>query len=396
MTPLSPEIMRVVDSIYPPARQALAEQIAAIGRPLYFIDAFVQLAIFYGFWRTGAALRWRDWFEHRIRVPWLAAAAYIAIALCAFSVVLFPLSWYGGYVVEHQFGLSSAAFSVWFGDWAKDVVLTAVVGGLVGAGFVRLVARAPRRWPVFAALIAAPLILFASAIYPVFVAPLFNKYTPLPASPLTRAILDMAAKNGIDTNVVYEYDMSRQTNEGNAYVAGIGPVERIAIGDTLLRDLKPDEVLYVVAHEMGHYKLGHLWLGSFYAWIGSIFAIALVAFTVPRILTRVPGRARDLADPAALSMVAFVLLAASVVLAPVTNGLSRGIEHAADVFAADHTELGGAGVRAFARIGTENLSILHPPDLVVWYFYDHPPLDERVEYAAEHARNGSTGSGTNP
>jgi STE24 endopeptidase len=147
---------------------------------------------------------------------------------------------------------------------------------------------------------------------------------------------------------------------------------------------------------MGHYKLGHLWLGSFYAWIGSIFAIALIAFAVPRILTRVPGRARDLADPAALPMVAFVLLAASVVLAPVTNGLSRGIEHAADVFAADHTELGGAGVRAFARIGTENLSILHPPDLAVWYFYDHPPLDERVEYAAEHARNESPGNGTNP
>jgi len=74
------------------------------------------------------------------------------------------------------------------------------------------------------------------------------------------------------------------------------------------------------------------------------------------------------------------------VLAPVTNGLSRGIEHAADVFAADHTALGGAGVRAFARLGSVDLSVLHPPDLVVWYFYDHPPLDERVEYAAEHAR----------
>jgi STE24 endopeptidase len=298
-------------------------------------------------------------------------------------------------VLPHEFGLSSAPLSVWLGDWLKGVLLTAVVGGLVCAGFVRLVARTGSRWPVFAALIAAPLILLGSAVYPVFIAPIFNHYTPLPASPLTRAILDMAARNGIDAKVVYEYDMSRQTNEGNAYVAGIGPVERIAIGDTLLRDLKPDEVLYVVAHEMGHYKLGHLWLGSFYGWLGSIFAIALIAFTVPRILARVPRLARDLADPAVLPLVAFIILAAAIVLAPVTNGLSRGIEHAADAYAADHTALGGAGVRAFARLGTENLSSLHPPDLAVWYFYDHPPLDERVEYAAEHARS-AVGPTSNP
>ena len=73
MTPLSPEIARVVDSIYPPARQALAYQIAAIGRPLYFLDAFAELALLYGFWRVGSAAGWRDWFAARIRAPWLAA-----------------------------------------------------------------------------------------------------------------------------------------------------------------------------------------------------------------------------------------------------------------------------------------------------------------------------------
>jgi Zn-dependent protease with chaperone function len=117
---------------------------------------------------------------------------------------------------------------------------------------------------------------------------------------------------------------------------------------------------------------------------------------VPRVLVRSPDRARGLADPAGLSIVAFTVMIASLVLAPVTNGLSRGIEHAADVFAADHTALGGAGVRAFARLGSEDLSSLHPPDLAVWYFYDHPPLDYRVEYAAEHARGGDGHGATDP
>src|SRR5580700_10159354 len=117
MTPLSPEIARVVDSIYPPARQALAYQIASIGRPLYFVDMVAQLALLFGFWRSGSAARWRAWFEDRIRAPWLAAAAFSAVALTVFSLILFPLSWYGGFVLAHQFGLSSAPFSVWLGDW---------------------------------------------------------------------------------------------------------------------------------------------------------------------------------------------------------------------------------------------------------------------------------------
>ncbi len=185
--------------------------------------------------------------------------------------------------------------------------------------------------------------------------------------------------------MVYEYDMSTQTREANAYVAGLGKTERIAVGDTLLRSMRPDEVLFVMAHEMGHYKLGHLWLGTFEAWLGSIVVIILIATVGARLARRNRRLSRDLADPAVVPLVAALILIFQLITAPVANALSRNIEHAADEFAAAHTSLGDAGVRAEARLASQDLTPLHPSRLVVWYFYTHPPADERILDAARAA-----------
>ncbi|HXW76443.1 MAG TPA: M48 family metalloprotease, partial [Candidatus Eremiobacteraceae bacterium] len=158
------------------------------------------------------------------------------------------------------------------------------------------------------------------------------------------------------------------------------------VGDNLLDDFKPDEVLYIVAHEMGHYVLHHIWWGSLYAWLGSIVAIAWIALAGGAIVAASgPRLARSIEDPAALPLLAALFLAFTLITQPAANAISRGIEHAADDFAARHTHLGDAGVRAFARLGAQDLSVLHPSPLVVWYFYTHPPLDERIEYAASVA-----------
>ena len=230
---------------------------------------------------------------------------------------------------------------------------------------------------------AGPLIFFGSAVYPLWIAPLFNAFTPLPPSPLTRSILELARAQGLNASVVYQYDMSTQTNEADAYVAGLGKTERIAVGDTLLRGMRPDEVLYVMAHEMGHYKLGHLWRGTLEGWAGAAVAIVWIAAAGSMLLRRFPGRSRSLADPAAVPLMAALLIVFQVVTAPVANALSRQIEHAADAFAAAHTDLGQTGVRAFARLANQDLSVLHPSRLNVWYFYTHPPTDERIMFAAQ-------------
>jgi Zn-dependent protease with chaperone function len=136
---------------------------------------------------------------------------------------------------------------------------------------------------------------------------------------------------------------------------------------------------------MGHYKLAHIWWGSLYGWFGAVAAILVIALAAgAAVRTCLPRLARGLQDPAALPLVAAVLLCFVLATQPVANAVSRSIEHAADAFAAAQTNLGNAGVRAFARLGSEDLSVLHPTPLVVWYFYTHPPLDERIAYAVSH------------
>jgi len=384
MITFPPNVEQIVDSVYPVSRQMLANELASIERPLYFIFIAFELAFLLWFYYSGLSARLRTRLESTIASPFLRAAVVVASVFVGLSIVLLPLTFYAGFVLPHEFGLSEETVGRWIRDWSVGLAVSGVIAAIVGALFLRIVARF-RAWPAIAAAGAAALLIFGSAIYPVFIAPLFNKFTPLQPSPLTRAILKLAVQQGIDASVVYEYNMSLQTREANAYVAGLGKTERIAVGDNLLRGMRPDEVLYVMAHEIGHYKLGHLWLGTFEAWIGSVLAIVLIATAGARLVDRNPALARDLSDPAAVALVVALVVAFQVVTAPVANALSRNIEHAADVFAAEHTHLGDAGVRAQARLASMDLSPLHPSPLAVWYFYTHPPSDERIMDAARAA-----------
>src|ERR1700736_2831770 len=297
MITFPPNVEQIVDSVYPITRQMLANELASIERPLYFIFIAFELAFLLWFYYSGLSARVRARLESSIGSPFLRASVFVAIVFVGLSIVWLPLTYYAGFVLPHEFGLSGETFGRWIRDWFVGLAVSGTIAAIVGALFLRIVARF-RAWPAIAAAGAAVLLIFGSAIYPVFIAPLFNKFTPLPPSPLTRAILKLAAQQGLDAAVVYEYNMSLQTREANAYVAGLGKTERIAVGDTLLHGLKPDEALFVMAHEIGHYKLGHLWLGTFEAWLGAIVAIALIATLGARLAGRARRISRALSDPA--------------------------------------------------------------------------------------------------
>lgn len=379
-----PAVDRLVTAVYPVPRQMLADALAKIAHPLYFVFVAFELAFLLWFYYGGVSAQLRGAIEARIKTPFLSAALFIAIVFAGLSLVMLPMSYFGGFILPHQFGLSAEPIGRWFRDWAVGLALSAAVAAVVLALLFRIIARF-RSWLAIAAAGAAALLVFGSAIYPVFITPLFNKFTALPPSPLATAILKLAAQQGLNASAVYEYNMSLQTREANAYVAGLGKTERIAVGDTLLRSMRPDEVLFIMAHEIGHYKLGHLWLGTFEAWLGAIAAIILIATVGARLARRNQRLSRDLADPAAVPLIAVLLLVFELVTAPIANALSRNIEHAADAFAAQHTNLGDAGVRAQARLASQDLVPLHASKLTVWYFYTHPPTDQRILDAARAA-----------
>lgn len=379
-----PAIQAVVDSVYSPARQALADELARTTRPLYFIFIAFELFFLLWFYYGGAAARMRTALERSIGNQFWCAAAFIAIAFVGLSIAMLPLSFYGSYVLSHDFGLSAESVGRWMRDWAVGLALSTLLLALVGAAVLRIAARY-RAWPLIAAAGAAALLVFGNAIFPLFIAPLFNTYKPLPSSPLTQAILKLAASQGIRAAAVYEFDMSVQTNEVNAYVSGLGRTERIAVADTTLKSMRPDEVLFIMAHEMGHYKLGHLWILTAEAWALIVVAIVLVATLGTRLARRNPALSRGLTDPAAVPLLAAMLLAYQIAIMPAANAMSRSVEHAADTFAGAHADIGEAGVRAQARLASIDLSPLHPSPLWVWFFYTHPPADQRIMDAARAA-----------
>jgi len=382
MPAFPPDIQHLVDSLYPPARQALALHVATQGRTLFWIGTILQLIVFAALYFSGAAARLRDALEKRMQRTTLVAALLVAAVVIVTSIVLLPFTWYESYTFPHAYDLSRETPPDWFHDWAVAVALSAGIAALAGAFFYGVVRRFGRAWPFIAAIAAAPIILFGSVILPVFIEPLFNEYTPLPPSPLTKSILDLAAQHGVHASVVYEFNLSKQETAANAFVSGLGPSERVALSDTLLTTFRPDEALYITAHELGHYVHGDLWRAAWYAWLGSLVAIAVVYYVGGALVRRSP---RGLSDPATAPLILALLLVFGLLTQPAANALSRQIEHNADAFAAANTHLGTAGVRAFARLGSQALSTMHPSQLVVWYFYTHPPLDERIWFAAREA-----------
>jgi STE24 endopeptidase len=377
MVVLPSAVEQLVAAIYPPAKQSAALRLAFDLNWLFWIGAFFQIALLLCLWRAC-----RRWLPPAQSLPplcrVLAASACAGVSAVAVAIALLPLTWYGGFTLLHEYGLSRQTPASWLRDWAVAAVMSALIFAVLGAMFAAALHAWPKRWPLAAAFAAAPLIVFANAIYPVYIAPLFNAYKPLPASRLSASILRLAAAQGIGASVVYVYDMSRQTTGDNAYVAGIGKTERIAIGDNLLRHLRPDEVLYVVAHEIGHYKLRHLWWGTLYAWLDALGAIAVLALSAKLLRTR----AGSLGDAAQLPLVGALLVSYAVLSMPLVNSLSRRMEADADKFAAARAPAREAGVRALARLGNDGLTPLHPGPWTVWYFYTHPPLDARIAAAA--------------
>ena len=385
MAPFPPGIEHLVNALYPPQRQELGLEVATIGRRLYWIGAALQLAVFGLFVYTGAAVRLRGFLAAHLRVRFLISFALVALVVIASAVLMLPFTWYDSYVILHRYDLSRESPGLWFHDWSVALLLGAAISALAGAFYYGIVRRFPKTWPIIAAIVAAPVVLVSTVILPVVIEPLFNEYKALAPSPLTKSILALAVQHGVNATAVYEFDLSKQSTASNAFVSGLGSTERIALSDNLLKTFAPDEALYVTAHELGHYVHGDLWRGAFYGWLGSLLIIAVIWLVGGILSTRTAAPALQLGDPAGAPLLLAVLLLLGVATAPIGNAISRGIEHNADVFAAENTHLGTAGVRAFARLGSQALSPLHPPALVVWYFYTHPQLDERIMFAAQQA-----------
>ncbi|MBV9548415.1 MAG: M48 family metalloprotease, partial [Alphaproteobacteria bacterium] len=283
---------------------------------------------------TGLSTRLRDWAEERTHSRSTQVILYGAGYIAAVTLLTLPLTLYEGFFREHAYGLSNQSFWAWAGDFGIEFLLTLMAGMVMLPIFYAAVRAAGRDWWLWGAGLTILLLILQLAIYPVFVAPLFNHVETMPDSPLQRQIVALAHANQIPAEAIYVNDASRQSNRISANVSGFLGTARITLTDNLLKQATPAEVLALVGHEMGHYVMGHtlriiLLLGLVimlgFGFIGWSFSAATDFFGGAWQLRKV----EDVAGLPLLMALASLFL---FVATPLTNSITRSAEAQADIF----------------------------------------------------------------
>jgi STE24 endopeptidase len=307
---------------------------------------------------------------------------YLALVALLLFVVQLPLTVYVGYVREHAYALSTQRLSKFAGDELKGLVIGLIVGALIIWVPYLLLARSPTRWWLWTGALALPFFVLVLLITPVYIAPLFNKFGPMKDKGLESQVLAVAAQAGVEGARVFEVNKSVDTEKVNAYVTGVGKTKRIVIWDTLLTRLTPDQTRFVVGHELGHYVLGHVWISIFVSWVLTLLGLYATHRSAGFLLARFGGRFgfTQLADPASLPLLMFLLSIFSFLISPAALALSRHHEQQADRFGLDLTRDNHAAATAFVALQRQNLAVPRPGLLYKIFRASHPPIGERVDF----------------
>ncbi len=347
---------------------------------LYFAGNAFSFVLLGGVLVLGVSRRLRDVAEKVSRRPFVAAMVFFVLFSLVTSLASLPLDVVSGYWVPHRFDLSSQSLGAWAWEQTKAVVVGLMIGAPLAALALAVVRRVRRWWLVLWAG-TVPLAVLLMLVAPVLLDPVFNDFRPLRDPQLRTEILDLASRAGISGGRVFEVDKSKQTKTMNAYVNGIGPTKRIVLWDTIIAGLDRDELLFVMAHEMGHYVMHHVWKG-----LAAVLALLLGVFwAAQRIVEAVIQRrgaawgVRSAADPAAIPLLLLVVGAAVFLLTPALNGMSRHFERASDTFALELTGGNRAGASAFVKLAEGSKVLPDPSPFVKFWRYSHPSLADRIE-----------------
>jgi STE24 endopeptidase len=337
----------------------------------------------------------RDLAERITPFRWLQAWLYALQYILVTTVLSFPLAVYIDYFREHQYGLATQTFGPWLWDQSKALAIGLVLGGLALAVLYAVVRRAPQTWWIWGAVVALLFLGLGVALGPVFIDPIFNKYTELTDPTLRGPILSLARANGIPSEHVYVFDASRQTNKVSANVSGLFGTTRIALNDNLLRRASVPAVKAVMGHEMGHYVLHHVNKSLLFFGVVLVIGFAFLRWGFDRAVARWGAHwgVRGIADPAGLPLLAALFSLYAFVLTPVINTHIRTEEAEADIFGLNAArEPDGMAEAAMQLSEYRKLS---PGPVEEWMFYDHPSGRNRIlramRWKAEHLGNGPLG-----
>ncbi len=311
--------------------------------------------------------------------PGLSRSVAIVVAVGAISYFFhLPFTLIRTFRLEARFGFNRTTPLLFLLDQAKAIALQLVLAVPLLYGFFALQRTLPDLWWIFAWVGLMVVMIAMIVVYPAFIAPMFNKFTPMAEGLMKANIEALLKKCGFESKGLFVMDASKRSAHGNAYFSGFGKAKRIVFFDTLIEKHSPAEILSILAHELGHYKFGHV-----FQRILESAVLALLAFAVLHWAFATDALAhafRLLDDPGlVLMIVLFAFGPLSHLISPVTNFLSRRAEFQADDFA--KSMVGGEPmIAALTKLSRDNLATLTPDRLYILFNYSHPPVPERIAH----------------
>ncbi len=346
---------------------------ARFGRIAEILNAVVTLALTVGGGIAAIDGLWRytGWTQ-----PWLGAAVIGSVFLLT-GILNLPLSLWSTFKLEARFGFNRTTPALFIADLAKTLLLTVLIGGPMLLATLALMERAGQLWWVWAWLLWLGVMFIMTWAYPAFIAPLFNKFSPLKDEILKTRIENLLTRCGFKSQGVFVVDNSRRSSHGNAYFTGIGNNKRIVFFDTLLERLAHPEVEAVLAHELGHFSLKHVRKRLLLSIATTFVALAILGWLTDQ---QTFYTALGVPTPSTHAALLLFILASpffTFFIAPLSAIWSRRHEFEADRFATQHANASELAA-ALVKLYRDNASTLTPDPVYVAFHYSHPPALERI------------------
>jgi STE24 endopeptidase len=338
------------------------------------ILSFITILIF--LFAGGFALIDR-WVNHITDKSLLQSLYFFGILLIAGSILTLPFSYYQTFVIEEKFGFNKSTRKLFFTDQIKSLLISIIIGGALMTAFIWFYQKTGKNFWLYAWAIMAVFSILINLFYTSVFVPLFNKLSPLEDGELKDKLQQLAGKVSYNLDKIFVIDGSKRSSKANAYFSGFGPKKKVVLYDTLIKDLTPDEITAVLAHEIGHYKKKHIIYNLLISLLTTGFMLYLLSLMIDN-----PVLAQALGVPEAkfhIGLVAFALLftPVSFVLGIFSNWLSRKFEYQADNFAKKHHNAKDL-ISGLKTLSKNNLSNLTPDKWYVKIHYSHPTLLQRI------------------
>jgi len=364
--------------LIPPAATARSDAYFEGGYWLQLWEFLSTAALAMLFLVLGWSRKMRDVAEKITRFKPLQTWVYWIQYLLVATVLTFPLSYYEGFVREHQYGMATQTFGPWMWDQVKGLMVGLVLGGLLFMMLIGVVRKLPNTWWIWGAVVANVFSIFLQLIAPVYLVPIFNKVTKLDDPTVTAPVLRLARANGIPVRDVYQIDASRQTTRMSANVSGFGQTMRITMNDNLLKRGSPEEIQAVMGHEMGHYVLNHVYKGIMFFFILIVTLFAYLKWGLEWSLANWGEQwgIRGVEDAAVLPLVVLLGSIFFFLLTPITNTFIRSQEHEADMYGLNASRMPDGFAQAAIHLGEYRK--MSPGPVEEWVFFDHPSGRNRI------------------